>query len=315
MLRLTFPCLVVVLGCHSSNATQASVTSPGQPTQTSGASAPQGGYVGEDARVERAVLQFETAEAAGEFDRLLACFTRDLPGFYAYPMRRIGNFVNIEWCKGSGAEINCAGGDTRTTPGAAWTSLETHAYESSWPQVFGLGFSVGEIPMQGIGASVSWSSGAKGVSGEHAHFTFFDVKGGVIETRFTLALVDAMKFGETVVEAKAVGTHAELVERIRRSPESLRTEIEARMTALERAVLASLDADEPRKCVYGEYRGDGIPPSCDKLVPLDDAEKAAARARVSKYTSGIRALASTQAPAMHAKVVELLPTTCWSPKS
>lgn len=53
-------------------------------------------------------MQFRSEAAASTYDKLNACLARDQQDFFAYPLRTIGNFVNVEWCRGKGADINCA---------------------------------------------------------------------------------------------------------------------------------------------------------------------------------------------------------------
>ena len=277
---------------------------------------PRPGYVGDDTKVERAKMTFNSPEAAATYDTLNACLKRTEEGFYAYPLRTIGNFVNVEWCRGKGAHINCAGGDTRKGAGAAWTSLEVLHHTETWPQVFGLTFSVADVPKQdGVGVTFSWSKGGKRIVGEGMHLGFREVAKGKVTRTVGVSMLDEFEVGEDSLVVNAVGDTAMLYARLRESPESLRAEVEGRLNALEKKVHDALDADTPRKCVYGEYNGDGIAPDCVERVPLSAADKDKARKQLADRLTSERALLASHYQTMHARFLEVLPDRCWSPSA
>lgn len=273
---------------------------------------PRPGYVGEDAKIPRREVVFPTPEEAARYDTLRACLVRDEPGWFHYPLRGIGAFIQEEWCIGHGAGIHCEGGDTRSAPPAGWTMIEvmrTHGTN----EVYGLAFSVGELPPDGLGTSVSWSKDGRPILGEHFWLRFSRVVGGDVKQTLSLGMHDELEVGLHPIRVTAEGSQTELWHRVRASPDALLAEIVARMDALEAAVTKALDEDLPRKCIYGEYGGDGVPPPCVKEVPLDAAEKAAARTKLTDYVTSSRAWARDEAPAMHAAFVELVPDRCFSP--
>ncbi len=275
---------------------------------------PQPEFVGEDDLISRDQLTFATPEQADAYDALEACFVRYGEDWTAYPRRRFGNFVNIEWCRGEGSHINCAGGNTRKVPGAGWTSLEVLHHERSWPQVFGLSFTLGEIPKQeGIAVAFSWTQGGQSIIGDHISATFQEVQEGRIHSKLSLGMAQGFILGETQIESPTKGTAAQLYKRLIASPESLRAEATTQLDGLQEAVERALASDTPRKCVYGEYQGGGISPKCVKKVPLDASEKAEARALLEQILAPQRNLITEHADAMHARLVALLPAKCWTP--
>tara|TARA_R110002073_G_scaffold256849_4_gene419503 strand:- start:23576 stop:24655 length:1080 start_codon:yes stop_codon:yes gene_type:complete len=284
--------------------------------ETGPARAPKAGFVGADDLIARDVIKFATPAEASAYDKLEACFVRYGEEWTAYPRRRFGNFVNVEWCRGQGSNINCGGGNTRETPGAGWGSLSVLQYEREWPQVFGLSFTTGQIPTDnGVAVSFSWSEGGKSVLGESVHATFKEVVAGEVGSKLSLGMAQGFSIGEGEIKSPTKGTRAELYQRLVASPDSLRNEAKAQLDGLEAAVEAALTADTPRKCVYGKYQGGGIPPRCLRKVPLDASEKAAARASLQEILTSQRALITKHADAMHAGLVELLPSECWTPQT
>ncbi|MEM1031215.1 MAG: hypothetical protein AAGN82_12765 [Myxococcota bacterium] len=293
-------------GCTPSHRSGAAPPTP--PT-------PQAGYVGEDDLVARSTLKFGAPRAAARYDRLETCLQRrGEDGFYHYPRRRIGNFVKLEWCRGPGAHINCAGGDTRKGAGVAWTSLAVMHYPQRWPEVFGLSFSVADVPpADGVGVALAWSEGGKRVLGEHFSVAFRRVARGEVTAQTFLGMGVQFEVGLEPIRITETRSAGELYRKARTSPEALRSEIEGRLSALERAVTDALQADTPRKCIYGEYEGDGVPPPCLEEVPLSAEEKADASTRLAERLRRERDFVSAEYATMHQRFVALLPETCWSP--
>jgi hypothetical protein len=292
----------------------AKVMDPSKLPATGPARAPKSGFVGSDDLIERDTLKFSTLGHADAYDKLEACLVRYGEDWTAYPRRRFGNFINIEWCRGKGANINCAGGDTRKVPGAGWGALEVLHYEREWPQVFGLAFTTGQIPeTQGIAVALSWAEGGKSVIGDNMSVAFQSVQSGSVVSKLGLGMRQSFALGEKPIESPTSGTAAELYKRLVASPDSLRAEATAQIDGLEAAVEAALTADTPRKCVYGEYKGGGIPPRCLRQVPLDASEKAEARVLLENTLAPQRKLVAEYTEAMHRELVELLPAKCWTP--
>ena len=73
------------------------------------------------------------------------------------------------------------------------------------------------------------------------------------------------------------------------------------------------EPDRPRDHLDQQTGIGGLVDLTTRHGPLDDAEKKKARADLAKYVGSARTLATAQATAMHAKVIELLPPRCWSP--
>jgi hypothetical protein len=186
-------------------------------------------------------------------------------------------------------------------------------YDRDWPQVFGLSFSAGALPVDGLGVGVWWSAGGKSVLGDGAGVRFTEYRGGAPGASLTIGPDASFEVGLEPIEVHAEGTRAEVMRKLFAGPASFTAETSARIDALETAVSNALDADTPRKCIYGEYQGNGIPPNCERKVPLSEDEKAAARERLETRLTGERAMLAASSGAMHARLVQLLPATCWTP--
>jgi hypothetical protein len=99
-------------------------------------------------------------------------------------------------------------------------------------------------------------------------------------------------------------------EALRASPQALRDAGIERWRALESKVVAALNEDEVRKCVYGPYRGNGIPPACIEQVPLTADEKAKELRKIRAKVGRIVELLEQEHVAMHAALLELTPREC-----
>lgn len=283
--------------------------------ETGPARTPKAGFVGEDDLIARDILKFKTPAAAEAYDKLVGCFARYGEDWTAYPLRRFGNFVNVEWCRGAGSNINCGGGNTRTAPGAGWGAVSVLHYERDWPEVYGLSFTTGQIPQEeGIAASLSWTRGGQSVVGDSSRVTFQEVVSGALVSKLSLGMNQYFDVGEEGVSSEISGTASEFYQRLVASPESLRKEATAQLDGLEAAVDAALAADTPRKCVSGPYKGGGIPPECIRKDPLDADEKEEARLRLGQILAIQRALIDQHSDAMHAALLELMPAACWEPQ-
>jgi hypothetical protein len=284
--------------------------------ETGPARTPKAGFVGSDDPISRDTLRFKDEAAAATYDKLVGCFARYGEEWTAYPLRRYGNFVNVEWCRGEGSNINCGGGNTRTAPGAGWGSVSVLHYERDWPEVYGLSFTTGQIPKnEGIAASLSWTRGGQSVVGDSSRVTFQEVVDGAIVSKLSLGMNHGFTVGEDEVSSQTKGTASDFYRRLVESPESLRKEATAQLAGLEAAVEGALTADTPRKCVYGPYKGGGIPPECIRKEPLDASEKAEVRAALGQTLTMQRALIDQHSAAMHGALLELMPSECWVPQS
>lgn len=269
-------------------------------------------YVGKDSPVDAATLRFEDAADGARWARLRACMSaRTDATWERYPLRRFGNFIQEDACRGTGAARGCAGGNFRERPGATWWSIATLHYPQSWPTVFGVSVDVGVVPDKtGIGAQLWWSEHGKSVLGEGLHVTFTAWSGGVITDK--LAFGDGMSWtiGETTVRTTATGTRGEVLDRLLASPASLQTEALAQLDALEARVRDGLARDEFVRCTYGPYEGRGIPPACVRQDPVPKDERAGELDKLRKALDGHRALVKGRSKELHAVLMGLFGPGC-----
>jgi len=247
-------------------------------------------YVGKDAQVAVGALRFVDDTNGARFHRLRACFDRDAAGddWSRYPLRKIGNFIEQDWCRGAGSHHGCAGGNFRESRDVDWRTLHTLHYDSSWPDVFGLGVGAGHLPAAGDwGVSFAYYADGGGITGSSTHLDLHRM--GATRVEDSIHLGDG--YGYDVEEARlsvgAPGTQDEVLARLFASPESLRDEGIARYEALLAEVERALAAGEVSKCEYGEYRNDGIPPECFPR-PLSEPEREAEIQRARTELGGKR---------------------------
>ena len=221
-------------------------------------------YVGPYEKVDASEIVFDDEAIGARFAKLGACFAADANDdkWIHFPLRKIGNFIQEDWCTGNGKVRSCAGGSFRDRPGDRWRSLHTLHYDSSWPKVFGLGAVAGDLPPDGSwGVRFSYNKKGARITGEGLHVTFIRYEGRESAGLVYMGDIYSYKVEQTdITIVSPLGNDGELAALIA-SPESLKSTAVARLDALEEKVRNTITAGEARKCVYGPYKGDGIPPS------------------------------------------------------
>jgi hypothetical protein len=271
-------------------------------------------FVGKDALVAASALHFVDDANGARFHRLRACFDRDAAGddWSRYPLRKIGNFIEQDWCRGAGSHHGCAGGTFRESRDVDWRSLHTLHYESSWPDVFGLGVGAGHLPAEGDwGVSFAYYADGGGITGSSVHVEFHRLG----ETRVEDSIHLGGGYGYDVEEAQlavaAPGSQDEVMMRLFASPESLRDEGVARYDELLAEVERALTVGEVLKCEYGKYNNDGIPPECFPRA-LTPAELATELTRARTELGAKRDALVEHHALFHGLLLELFdPEACW----
>jgi len=289
----------------------------GAGTQGSAGEGPGGGeedprdYVGKDALVEPSVLVFVDPGERERFERARACLGERGREWEHYPLRKIGNFVEEDWCRGERAELGCSGGGFRDEPGVDWAGVGTLHYPQDWPQVFGVQVSAGHRPADGSwGVWFSVSSNGKSILGDGGAVGFG--KAGDEDSEWYVGTSYSWEIAESRFEELVKGDGWRLLERVRSSPEALREEALAHWTALEKKVITALERGEVVECVYGEYENDGVPPECLRKVPISAEAVAKETARIRGKVTAIRAaLEGRQGEQLHAALLELAPVGCF----
>lgn len=292
----------VGIGCASQNQQDPSKKN------ASGNSDPRD-YVGKDALVDIGTLRFVSPDEKKRHQAAQQCFSARAATWEHYPLRQIGNFVTEDWCRGEGANRGCSGGGFTERAGVDWAEVSTLYYPPSWPDVFGVLISGGRNRAKGDpGWNVAFSihSNGKSIVGESAHVDFrrdgdyvhlgSGYEWNIAEKRFFQAVKD-----EPWV----------IFERIRSSPDALRDEGIKQWRALEKEVVTALDSNEVRKCVYGPYKGDGIPPACVDKVQLDANEKSKELDKIRTTAGRIVELLEKENGSMHAALLELAAPDCF----
>ncbi len=257
--------------------------------------------------VTRGQLQFEHAAEEERFDAAFRCFAEQ-KDWTLRPLEVRGNFVEAEWCSKEGS---CSPPRRREESGARWASVGTLHYPKagvSTLETFGVQVSVGERNARGWSVSLSASSNGKGILGEHAFVKF--VRHDDSEAEFSIGLSYTWKVAERDFVRRSEEESWAWLKRIRASPASLKDETLAGWIGLHDEVVLALDSGLVRKCVYGEYEGNGIPPECIEKVPLSTAELEAEKAKISAQLGRVK-VAMTEAESLHALLVALAPQRCF----
>jgi hypothetical protein len=267
-----------------------------------------GDYVGSDALVDRAVLEFGAPNEQARFDHARACFAERGATWNHFPLRKIGNFIEEDWCRGPGGTRGCEGGGFRDGVDVDWAGVGTLHYDRDWPAVFGVQVDAGHFPADDWGVSASISTNGGGVLGDGTHVSFR--RGDDEATVIHLGTGYAHDIGEATIVIGA-GEPRAVLDTLRHSPAALRDEGISQHEALQAEVLGRLERGEVLECgVYGPYEGNGIPPVCEKKVPLPAEKVAAERARITAETTRVRDLLNAHHVRLHTRLVELLPDRC-----
>ncbi len=259
------------------------------------------------ATVERTQLHFAQEDEARRFDAALACFSAR-EGWRAEPMEIHGNFISASWCTWKGS---CSSPRNRDEPGARWANVGTLHYprhRAAPIEVFGVQVSTGRREASGWSVSVSASSNGARILGDHAFVTVH--RHGDASSKLTMGLSYGWKVAEQDFSHRVAMEPWAWLDRVRASPEALRSEGLEGWTALHGTVVAALEAGEVRKCVYGPYEGDGIPPECVERVPLSSEEVALELDRVDERLAAVEATLVDPAP-IHAALLEVAPPSCF----
>jgi len=271
-------------------------------------------FVGKDALVSPGTLRFTDGATGARFHKLRACFLGlgSGEGWSHYPLRKLGNFIQEDWCRGPGSHTGCAGGNFRETRDVDWRTLHTLHYESSWPDVFGLGVGAGHLPAEGDwGASIAYYAGGQGITGASTHVNFHRLGETRVEGSIHLGSAYAYDVEEAHLTVIAPGAQDEELERLFASPESLRDTALERFDALLVEVERAIDAGEVQRCEYGEYHNDGIPPECT-LKALTTAEREAAIEKAREEIGGWRRDVEQHHTLLHGLLTDLLDLEgCW----
>jgi hypothetical protein len=273
--------------------------------QQQDAQADERDYVGKDAQVELAALRFASDGERERFMRARTCLSERGASWEHFPLRKIGNFVEEDWCRGQGAARGCEGGSFREQPDVAWAKVATLHYPQSWPEVFGVQVDLGHNhPGPGWNTQLWVSTNGQTILGNGLHVAFRQGEDWV-----HLGSGYAYEIGDNHWAVNLADDPWVLLDRLRASPDALLEGIE-HWRALERQVAEALAAKQVLKCIYGEYQGNGIPPACEQRVPLDPSEQAEELRKLNAKVARIVELLESQRAAMHTALLDLAPLDC-----
>lgn len=275
------------------------------------------------APLDPAALRFADPDTEQRYRAVRAHLASRHADWRHLPLKAVGNFLQERWCSPVVPERDCQVGLAAdgVEPGRAWAELAVLHYTQEFPQAFGLVLSTGSMPTEGPwGARLVLSLGGRGVTGSLLQVDLLHRGEGepvvihlggtrsweVQETRFSVpgpgGLPGAAPDAEHLAELQALAASAE----------ALQSRAEASLAALQAEVLRGLAAGEARRCEYGAYQGDGIPPECTE-VPLDPEQVAAEEARVRQVLGHQRALLQADPEGAWRALLEVVPAGLWSP--
>jgi hypothetical protein len=247
-------------------------------------------------------------------DRCMTALTK-ARGWTRRPYAKVGAFYQGAWCRGAGARRDCQitevgrrGRDQHTV------RLHTLFYDRSWPRVQGVGINAIWIPGgKGWGGQLYYADGAKTritASQFHLDFRRYAAPDADPVEHVFVGASYQYKLHETTIHLP--GEHDKEASRYLASSTAMRDLATARLTALERKVLAAIRAKRIHGCVYGKYKGDGVPPVC-RPRPLTAAEDRKARADAQAHFARQRALLKAHHVEMYQALLKALPRRCWAP--
>lgn len=267
-------------------------------------------YVGKDAHVDFATLKFVDDAERQRFERARTCLSERGTDWEHYPLRKIGGFVEEDWCRGEGAERGCSGGSFMGRQDIDKAGVGTLHYTDRWPEVFGVQVNATHRPpTEGWNVSVSVSTNGKKILGDHGSVSFG--RPAKPEGDFYVSTSYGYTIAESSFDVNVDGDGWALLDRIRVSPQALRDETLPRWDALRTKVVAALQSGEVLKCVYGEYEGNGIPPSCIERVPLPPKEVQEEVAKIEDRVRAIHTAFETDAEGLHAALLAVAPIDCF----
>jgi len=162
----------------------------------------------------------------------------------------------------------------------------------------------------GVGVHLWWSEGGKSVVGSSLDVTFKEFAAGALAVQLSLGDTAEWTIGETKLTVTAPGTRAEVLGRLLASPASLKAEGLRQLDALQSRVGEALQKGEVVRCVYGPYKGGGIPPRCERREPIPAGEQPAELSKLHKRLDAQRDLLNRRSDALHAALVKLYPPAC-----
>lgn len=282
----------------------------GSSNSSAGSSTDSRDYVGKDAQVDFATLKFVEAAERERFERARACLGERGAQWEHYPLRKIGNFVEEDWCRGEGAERGCSGGNFMERQGVDKAGVGTLHYPDQWPAVFGVQVNAAHRPAgEGWNVAVSVSTNGKKILGDAGSVSF--EQPGKPDEAFYVGTSYGYAIAETSFRIDVEGDGWALLDRVRASPQALRDEALPHWDALQAKVVTALRSGKVLECVYGEYEGNGIPPACLEKVPLSPDAVTKEVAKIEAKVQAVHAAFEADAEGLHAALLGVAPVDCF----
>ena len=267
-------------------------------------------YVGKDSQIAIKDLVIEDDNDAQHWKRLHTCLSsRSDQSWEAFPLRMIGNFAQTDACKGKGAQLGCSGGRFRTKPGSQWWEVSTLRYTRS--PFFGYMVNVGANPLNaGVGVSMWWSEKGRTITGERLVIDFSLWQKNLPVTRFSISDELSYTIKQTTIKIPVKESRENLIRQAMGSSEGLKTLSLTQLEMLKAKVTTTLKNNQVTKCIYGPYEGRGVPPECEKIVPLSMEERDHKLKKIQMMFNAQREFITQHADAIHAQLLKDFPQSC-----
>jgi len=222
-------------------------------------------------------LRFESPLLQRRFSTLRDAFSdRALGGAWQRrPLRKLGNFIEEDWCRPLEPGRDCFGGEGADRRGAVWYRVGVLHYPCDWPRVFGLHIAAGNNADAGEwGVQFFFSVSGRTVLGEGLGVRFVRFGDERASDEIGMGSTYTWDAETTPVSVMAPGGPEAELRRLVESDVSLRATAIERFESLMAEVEKAAREHRIRKAVEGAYMGEGVPPE-QTLVPLTPGEEAA----------------------------------------
>lgn len=269
--------------------------------------------------VSVAELQFKDPDIGRRFRTLERCI-QDLvdDSWRTISPRLLGNFYNLQWCRGSGARDDCQiTSSTLDNRDQHAIELNTLFYGQNFQEMFGLDFHSLRVPEStGWGVSYHFAESGERVLGEGwgVKFSKYVTPTGPPEATVDLGSNYAYTIygpNRTTFETLSDLPLREDLALYLSSPEAMRDRGLAQNQALAEKVITAIHAHQVITCDRGPYLGNGIEPACTPR-PLTPAEEAEELARAEAHFAAQEQLLRADYQEMYAAWMESFPfDRCW----
>lgn len=261
-------------------------------------------------------LTFEDADTEARFKSLNGCIagmTDETWRTTSYKL--IGNFYESRWCTGTSALEDCQITESSMhNRDQHQVGLNTLFYPDQPTVVFGLGFQSLWVPKStGWGAVFYFSEDGKTIVGEGwgVTFNYYDSPSNPPTQSVTTGDSFAYRVNETDLQFNSDESLREDLALYLESPESMRDRGIKQKQLFLAEIQAKLNNHEVTACNWSEYKGDGIPPTCNPRPMTVEEETAELQKANLFFKEQVRLLQENYQDMYTAWMAAFPFTECW----